>query len=106
MGPEGYSRNVSGTAGVEAVVVPPQHHHGERLNTIVLGCLIEAIHHLPNLESFFWNGCSPPPSLEVVDALAESCPRLQDLALPYVPPFTYIQRQLAVYNFSAGYYHL
>ena len=95
-----------GRPDVEAVAVPPQHRHGERLNTLVLGCLIEAIHHLPNLESFFWNGCSPPPSLEVMDALAESCPRLQDLALPYVPPFIHIQRQFAVYNFFAGYYHL
>ncbi|EPS93183.1 hypothetical protein FOMPIDRAFT_1056208 [Fomitopsis schrenkii] len=45
-------------------------------------CLNEAIQHLPNLESFFWNGCTPSPSLEMLDALAESCPRLQDLALP------------------------
>ncbi|KZT64739.1 hypothetical protein DAEQUDRAFT_585906 [Daedalea quercina L-15889] len=45
-------------------------------------CLIEAIRCLPNLEGFFWNGCSPSPSLGVLDALAESCARLQELAFP------------------------
>ncbi|KAH9926920.1 uncharacterized protein B0H18DRAFT_1004486 [Fomitopsis serialis] len=45
-------------------------------------CLIEAIQCLPNLERFLWMGCSPLPSLGVVDALAASCPRLRGLMLP------------------------